>query len=71
MSLEGLALHVSLEGLALHADWVVKDVQYHDCAKEFEVGEVETITKLEVSQLRPSGTGPGSIEDHLLFRITR
>ena len=62
---------MSLEGLALHADWVVKDVRHYDCAKEFEVSEVETITKLEVGWLRPSGTGPGSIKDHLLFRITR
>ena len=60
---------MSLEGLAFHADWVVEDVQRRDRTKELEVSEVETVTKLKVSQLRPFCTGPGCIEDRLLLWV--
>ena len=63
-------LYVSSDGVALHADWVVKDVQRCDRTEELEVGEVETVTKLKVSQLRPLCTGPGRIKDCLLLWVS-
>ena len=62
-------LYVSTKGLTFHTDGVVEDVRHHDCAKELEVSEVEAVTKLKVSWLRPLCTGPGHIKDCLLFRI--
>ena len=60
---------MSSDGLAFHADWVVKDVRCCNCTKELEVGEVETVTKLKVSWLRPLCTGPGRIKDCLLLWV--
>ena len=54
-----------------HTDGVIEDVCRRDHSKELEVGEVETVTKLEVSWLRPLHTGPSCIKDRLLLRITR
>ena len=48
-------LYVSTKSLALRADQVIKDMRRCYRAKELEVGEVEIITKLEISQLRLSG----------------
>ena len=57
------------KSLVLHADGIVEDVRRHDRAKELEVGKVEAVAKLKVSQLRPLHTGPGHIKDRLLLWI--
>ena len=61
--------NMSLEGPTLHTDGVVEDVQHCNHTKELEVGEEETVPKLDISQLSSLHTGSHHIKDHLLFRI--
>ena len=65
------SLNVSMKGLVFHTDRIVEDMRHHDRTEELEVGEVETITYLDVGQLRPLHTGPGCIKDCLLFWVAR
>ena len=44
-------------------------MRHGDHTKELEVGEVETITKLKVGQLRHLCTGLGCIKDCLFLQI--
>ena len=64
------SFYVSMESLALHANGIIKDMCCRDHSKELEVGEVETVTEMEVGWLRPLRAGPSCIKDCLLLGIT-
>ena len=60
---------MSSEGPTLYTNKVVKDVQCCNCAKKLEVGEEETVPKLDISWLKFLCAGLCHIEDSLLFWI--